>query len=100
MHRRHRRDRLGHRGDAKQRICRQWTRRRNIRYAKGTLIDDTPPAGDERNDARHLVSLDRLTQSQIDRRAFGRLCQRRVGGGRECDWHGDEDRNYCSDHGL
>ena len=78
LHERRRGDRLGHRCDPEQCIGGQGAAGRDIGHSEGALIDDALAIGDERDDARHLLTLDGLAQLLIDQRAGAgavlRLC--------------------------
>ena len=66
LHQSKRCDRLGHRGNAKHGIGRQRTPRRDIRDAERTLIKDALAIRDQRNHARHVLALNRATQTCVD----------------------------------
>jgi hypothetical protein len=66
LHQCHRSDRLGHRRDAKQRVCRERASGRDIRHAECVLVQYTLAIGDQRDRARHLLSLDRAAQAGVE----------------------------------
>jgi hypothetical protein len=59
LHQSHRRDRLGHRGNPKQRVGCERTPGRHVSHAERALIKDVVAIGNQRDNARHVMALDR-----------------------------------------
>ena len=96
LHGRRRRDRLGHRGDAEQRVGRERAPGRDVRHTEGALIEHALAIGDERDHARHVLALNRATQRRVDARACRRILRpHRPGGRGQRDAHADD-----NSHGL
>jgi hypothetical protein len=66
LHQRNRGDRLGHRGDTKQRVCRQRTSGRDIGDAEGALIKHAIAIGDQRDHAWHVLAFHCLAQAGVE----------------------------------
>ena len=100
LHERERRDRLGHRGDAEQRIGGERTAGGDVRHAERALIKHALAVGDERHDARHILALDRRPQAGVNRRP-GALVLRECFAGRspqrhpQCSRHNDPSIHDC-----
>ena len=69
LHQCQRSDRLGHRGDTKQRVWRERAPGRDVRHAECALIKHALAIGDQRDHARHVLALDRAAQGCVDGRA-------------------------------
>ena len=95
LHGRQRRDRLGHRCDAEQRVGRERTSTRNVGHAERTLIEDPPAIGDQRDHARYVLAFDRDTQGRVDAGACSRIL--RTDRSRRCRKR-DSDAEDHSDH--
>ena len=84
LHQGHRGDRLGHRGDAKQRVRRQRTPARNVGDAEGGLIQHALTVGDQCDHAGHVPAIDRAAQICVERcglrrrSSVRRIAQRRA----------------------
>src|SRR5260221_5643926 len=99
LHGRHRRDRLGHRGDAEQRVGPERPPGRDVCYAEGALIEDAPAIGDQRDHARHVLALNRTAQRRVDARAPWRILRtHRAGGRNKRDAHADDNSNDLPIH--
>jgi hypothetical protein len=76
-------DRLGHRGDAEQRVGRERAPGRDVCHAEGALIEHAPAIGNQRDHARHVLALNRATQRRVHARAAAArriLCMHRASG--------------------
>src|SRR5262249_27819055 len=99
LHGRRRRDQLGHRGDAEQRVGRERAPARDVCHAEGTLIEHAPTTGDQRDYARHVLALNRAAQRRVDARACRRILRaHRDRGCSKHDGHADANSNDLSIH--
>jgi hypothetical protein len=69
LHRRDRRDRLGHRGDAEHGIERHVRALPELANTEGILVEEPLVGGDHRDDAGHFLRIDRLLEHRVDLRA-------------------------------
>src|SRR5262249_46070018 len=95
---RRRRDRLGHRGDAEQRVGRERAPGRDVCHAEGALIEHAPTIDNQRDHARHVLALNRATQRRVDACACWRILRTHRGGRSKHDGHADANSNDLSIH--
>src|SRR3984893_15194968 len=99
LHGRRRRDRLGHRGAAEQRVGREPAPGRGVWPAEGALIEHAPTIDNQRDHARHVLVLNRATQRRVDARACRRILRaHRDRGCSKHDGHADANSNDLSIH--
>jgi hypothetical protein len=77
LHQGHRRDRLGHRGDAEQRVRGEGAPGRHVSNAERATIKHVLAIGDQHHDPWHILALDRAAQACIECRAPLRILRAR-----------------------